>query len=163
MQWDGAQLAWKDITTSVDPTGMKVYGAITRDYLGALAVSSASPPLSVSVTNKGMDPTKGSYFVDLTILNSSIHSVSSIALDSLSFVTLGGTGTISYNTAIGQPLPQPLPNLAPGASTTYRLYLKSNTAFGRGGVTRFAVTENFRMTDSNGALFSTPYTENVIP
>src|SRR5262249_15162969 len=36
LQWDGAQYAWKDITTVVDPAAGKIKGAVSADYLGIL-------------------------------------------------------------------------------------------------------------------------------
>jgi hypothetical protein len=110
-----------------------------------------------------MDPTKGSYYVDLTVVNGTLHNVNNIILDQLSFETSAGTGKISYNTAVAPPLPLTVGNLAPGTSAVVRVYLKSTTAFGRGGVQRFNMTENLRMMDNSGTLFSTPYTESINP
>ena len=43
LQWDGTQYVWVDITTSVDPLKHKSSGAISKDYMGILALAPSSP------------------------------------------------------------------------------------------------------------------------
>jgi hypothetical protein len=163
LQWDGAQYLWADITTSVNFPAKKITGTLTTDYLGVLGVVQADPPaLTAAVTGVGTDPVKG-FFVDVRISSVGKGAAMNIAITDLTLRTLTGPGTVSYNTLAGPALPIAVGSLAPESKATVRLYIKSTTAFGVGGVTRFAIAEHLRMQDAFGNTYTAVPAQLIMP
>ena len=162
LYWDGAQYLWKDITTNVSLGTGRIEGAVTSDYLGILGVAPASAAsLNALIQNKGV--ANGSYYVDLRLTNTGTTLAYNVSLEQLTFRTLAGSGTLSYNPSLSAPLPRSLGNLAPGASVVVRLYLKPTTSIGGTGVTRFYISEDIRTQNAAGTSFVETYTQLVVP
>jgi hypothetical protein len=165
LQWNGSGYIWSDITLDVNYATRKVTGAVTSDYIGVLGLAQLAPPtLTAAINMKGQDQRVSSFFVDLTLTNTGKGTAKNISIDTLTLRTLNGNGTVTYNSPPGAPLPltAPVVDLAPGASTTIRIYLKSSTTFGITGVWRFSIAAGVKMTDLIGTPLSVTLTQTVL-
>jgi hypothetical protein len=162
LYWDGTQYAWRDITTALNAG--KIEGAIAADYLGVLGIANAaSASLLPTISGKGIDPANGSYYVDLKFKNGGSGTAYSVTIDDLTFMTVTGSGTVTYNTTVDPALPRSVGNVAPETSVVVRLHLKSSTSFGGEGVNRFTITQTVKLQNAVGTTFTEIYTQVVIP
>jgi hypothetical protein len=163
LQWDGAQYRWVDITTSVNFSTKKITGTLATDYLGVLGLVQADPPaLTAAVAGIGTDPVKG-FFVDVRLSSVGKGAAMNIEITELTLRTLTGPGTVSYNTTAGPALPITVGSLAPESKSTVRVYLKSSSSFGAGGVTLFSIAEHLRMQDAFGNTYTAVPAQLITP
>jgi hypothetical protein len=163
--WNGEEYVWKDVTESVDWANGRVTGSIGSGFMGVLGVAQAAMPsaaLSVEVLRKGIDATNG-FYVELRITNEGGGSAKNIAIESLEFRTLTGSGAVSYNAQASGALPLAVGDIASNGNKVVRLYLKSTTSFGTSGVVRFTMSEAFQMDSAPGVRVSVKTTQIVVP
>jgi hypothetical protein len=70
---------------------------------------------------------------------------------------------VSYNAAAGPALPIAIGNLNPESRITVRIFMKSTSAFGAGGVTRFFISEQLSMQDTFGNKYTVVPAQLVLP
>ncbi|MGH9814849.1 MAG: HYR domain-containing protein [Candidatus Acidiferrales bacterium] len=115
------------------------------------------PRINGVIAGKGRDA-NGNFYVDLRLSNTGSGHARSVQLARLTFRTLSGTGTVSYNSALSMALPAAVGALDAGASTTVRLFLHVP-----GTVTRFSISEGGTLDDVTGTTFSFAAGQMVIP
>jgi hypothetical protein len=153
LSWDGNEYVWKDITASVNSAAGRITGTPTAEFNGILGVAQAAvlAPLKVEVAGKGVDQAKG-YYVDLTVTNVSGGVAKNVTIDTLTFQTFSGAGTVTHNPDVAAAaLPRVLGEIPHEGNKAVRLYLKSTTSFGGSGVSSFTISESIRMSDVSGA------------
>src|SRR6266850_1880502 len=122
------------------------------------AYAQTSPPtLSGSIAGQGT-LSSGTFFVDYRLANIGSGFASDIRINQLSVRTLGGTGTVTYDSALSPALPISAGGLAPGAFTTIRFYFSLPST-----VTRFSITESGTVQDSAGTTLSFSMSQSIIP
>jgi hypothetical protein len=126
-----------------------------QSYTLTINAATGEPAVAVSIADQGT--TAGNFYLDLTVKNSGPGNATSVNLDQLTFRVLGGSGTVTYNTSLTQPLPISVGSLGAGASVTVRIYLNVGVS-----VTRFSITENGNLLDSSGSLLTYSSTQLVV-
>lgn len=122
-----------------------------------VTVAVGVPRITGSSAGVGTDPS-GAIFVNVVLTNTGTGNAQNLQLKPLTFRTLSGTGTISYNAALSPALPLTIGNLAVGASVTTKIYLNvPNT------VTRMSITESGPVQDVSGTNYNYSTAEAVIP
>jgi von Willebrand factor A domain-containing protein 7 len=112
------------------------------------ASGTESPAISATIVNRGFHSST-ILFVDLQLKNTgsgiSIHT----ALNQVTPSTVGGTGTVAYNSTLSPALPVAAGTIGRGGAFTVRLYFNIPST-----VTKFMLTENGSMSSSAGAALS---------
>ena len=100
----------------------------------------------------------GVYNLDVRFTNTGPGTAKLFTVNTLTFRTLSGTGTVTYNTALGPPLPLVIPNVDVGAFVTVRLTVNVPAS-----VTRFSVAESGSVQDTSSGNFGFSQAQAVIP
>jgi hypothetical protein len=171
-----AGVSWRSVPLSRLPFKFRVPGSgfihlIARVYDAAgqvtardakffvdSACAQAGPPRVDGVLAAKGAAQPGVQFVDVALTNNGQGDALRLRLDGVAPRTLAGAGAVSYNSALSPALPLALPDLAPGASTTVRLYFNVPA-----GVSRFAVTETGSLQDSFGRAYKFSISQSVMP
>jgi hypothetical protein len=135
-----------------------------QDLAGNIGTATASvtvivgtPAISATVTAKGVH-SAGIRFYDVKFTNSGNGLARTVRVNQITLRTLSGTGAVTYNPSLSPALPVSLGDLAPGTSTTVRIYLNVPAT-----VTRFSITENGQYLRVNGATFNFSTSQAVFP
>ena len=119
--------------------------ALTAAFTGS---GTESPAISATIINRGWSSSTV-LFVDLQLKNTgtgiSLHTV----LTQVAPTTTGGTGTVTYNTALSPALPIAAGTIGKGGAFTVRLYLNVPST-----VTKLILTESGSMNSSTGTALS---------
>ena len=118
------------------------------DTSTSLAVVAGGKPGS-TIKPLGSGTQNGVFYQDVQIANSGTGVDINVAITSLVFRTLAGTGTVTLNTSLSPALPDNLGNLNVGQAVTVRLFLNVPTS-----VTRFLLTENGTLSDASGTHYT---------
>jgi hypothetical protein len=113
-----------------------------------LTVKAGGEP-QISVKTIGTGTSNGSFFVDVRFTNIGTGVARNLILNSVTFKTLLGRGSVTLNTARSPKLPDNLGSFNVGASATVRLFLNVP-----GGVPRFQISEAGTVGDITGKKFS---------
>jgi hypothetical protein len=130
--------------------------ALTLFVTGAAA--SAGKPNFVARVIKQERVSAGVYDVDVRFTNTGPGTAKSFSVAALGMRTLTGTGTVTYNTTLGPPLPLTTPNIDVGAFFTVRLTLNVPST-----VKRFSITETGSVLDIAGASYLFSQAQALIP
>jgi hypothetical protein len=133
---------------------------ITYSYAGDSLLSSATNSSTTLTVKAGGEPqltlktigsgtTNGNFYEDLQIVNTGTGVARNLTINSMTFNTFTGTGSVTLNTALSPALPDKLGSLDVGASDTVRLYLNVPA-----GVTLFLMSETGNVSDFPGKTFS---------
>ena len=114
------------------------------------------PNMTIRVLGQGVDPT-GGFYLDLEFRNSGTGHMPLINLQTLTFRTLTGTGTVTHTGGI-TPFPSQMTNWGPGVIGYGRLYLGVPTT-----VRRFSMTITGSFTDALGVVRTFSFAQAVIP
>ena len=129
-------------------------------YIGTDTVEvtvDGKPGISGKVAGKGWY-SPGVLYVDLKITNTGTGVAQNINLNKIVYKTLGGTGTVTYNTTLSPALPYSAGNLDAGASKVVRLFLNVPST-----VTKFSITENGTVQDIVGTSYNYSTGQAVTP
>jgi hypothetical protein len=139
------------VNCNTGPIGPSAIGSFT------VRVEVGSPRISAIVAGKGRNP-DGTFWIDLRLTNTGTGHARNVNLDSLTFRTLNGTGTVTYNAARSGPVPMALASLDVAETRTIRLYLNAPTS-----VMRFSITETISLQNVLGTTLSFSAAQAVIP
>ena len=142
-------------TTTVDCTAADVAGNLTTGSF-TVTVTAGAPKLSTLIAAKGRDAI--GFWMDVRVTNSGTGHASAVFLGPLSFRTLSGTGTVSYDAGRSGALPLSVGEVNVGESRTVRLYLNVPTS-----VLRFSMTASGTLQNAIGASSSFSFAQSVIP
>ena len=118
------------------------FASVIGSTLLTVTASTGTPQISGAALDTGT--LNGTFYVDVQYKNVGSGVADSLAITQVTFRTLTGTGTVTYNAASPQ-LPAALGNLAVGATVTVRYFLNVPVT-----VVRFTISENGSMTDASG-------------
>jgi hypothetical protein len=96
--------------------------------------------------------------VNVVLTNTGTGNARNLAIKTLTFRTLSGTGTVTYNDALSPSLPITIGNLDVGVAKTTKIYVNVP-----GTVTRMSVTESGPVQDVLGTNYNYSVLEGVIP
>ncbi len=146
------------------PIGMTTVNCLVADASGNSASGSFSvtvkiglPRVFVAIPAKGRD-SSGNYYLDLRLTNTGDGHARNVRVNTLTFRTLLGSGTVSYNASLSGALPLAIGSLDVGASSTIRLYLTVPST-----VTRFSITESGMLENVTGTVYSYTTAQAVFP
>jgi hypothetical protein len=135
-----------------------------RDASGNVGTASANvsviqgtPRITGSISGVGNDPS-GAIYVNVVLTNTGTGNARNLAIKTLTFRTLSGTGTVTYNAALSPSLPITIGNLDVGVAKTTKIYVNVP-----GTVTRMSVTESGPVQDVLGTNYNYSVLEGVIP
>jgi uncharacterized repeat protein (TIGR01451 family) len=114
------------------------------DSSTTLAVNAGGEP-AITLKPAGMGTTNGNFYVDIKATNIGTGVARNLIINSLTFKTITGTGSVTLNTALSPALPDNLGSLNVGGTATVRLYLNVPA-----GVTLFMITDNGTFSDVAG-------------
>ena len=123
----------------------------------SVTVVIGTPRITGSIAGVGTDPSGAIYF-NVVLTNTGTGNARNLKINTLTFRTLSGTGTITYNTSLSPALPIPIGNLDVGASITRRIYVNVP-----GTVTRLSITESGPVQDVLGTNYNYSTAEGVVP
>jgi cephalosporin-C deacetylase-like acetyl esterase len=148
----GFCLKW-DLSNLVGAMGeRKVVWTNPTDWLGNIVTPDATNPrLTASITNKGMQGAQ--YFVDLTITNIGPGASLGTSVQSLTFQTLEGTGTVASATR----LPVSFGDLPAAGERTVRLLLNVPAS-----ATLFSIMESGSLTSGVGTGLPFSLSQDVV-
>jgi hypothetical protein len=143
-------------TTTVNCSASDAAGNTTT---GSFTVTTAVgvPRIAGTATGKGRDAA-GNFYVDVRLANTGTGHARNVRIDQIPVRTLGGTGTVTLNTALMAPLPMVIGSLDVGASTTVRVFLNVPAT-----VTRLSVTESGPLANVLGTAYTYSTAQSVIP
>lgn len=122
------------------------------------ACAAAGPPrIDAALAGKGV-VAPGVLYVDVTLGNGGQGVARQVRVDSLALRTLAGSGVPTIDTSRSPALPLVFPDLAPGASSTVRLYLNVPAT-----VRRFSLGEQGSLQDSFGRALKFSTIQQVLP
>jgi hypothetical protein len=102
----------------------------------SVTVAVGTPRISGSSAGVGTDPS-GAIYVKVVLTNLGTGNARNLQINTLTFRTLSGTGTVTNNTALSPSLPITIGNLDVGSAVTTVIYLNVPST-----ATRFTVTES---------------------
>jgi trimeric autotransporter adhesin len=132
------------ITATLAGTSGTVTGSTT------LTVTTNTPQISAKVLDTGTQ--SGALFVDVQYTNSGVGIAEKLTLTTLTFRTLTGSGTVTYNTQLSPPIPDLIGgSVSAGNSVTVRYFLNVPST-----VTRFSISEvgTFSTTSGQALTFA---------
>ena len=100
---------------------------------------------------------QGVLYLDVRLTNNGIGPAQQVQLDSLGVQGLLGTGQLSFN-AMSPRLPIALPDLAPGAAATVRLYVNVPST-----MRRFSLMEGGTLVDGSGRTLRFSSSHMILP
>jgi MBG domain (YGX type) len=115
------------------------------------------PQVNVSLTNQGLQ-SPGVYFFDLVLSNSGTGTAEIPQLSQFSYITVAGTGQATYDTTLSPVLPAGVNSLAPGASSTVRIYLDLPAS-----VTQFTIHFSGTAQDVVGTIYNFSGAQTITP
>ena len=140
--------------SAVDPSGNVGFSSIPIQVGSG---TPGAPALSASIIGQGPAST-GVLYVDLQLTDTGQSDADKILINQFVFNTVGGTGTVTYNTAQSPKLPISEQNLVVGASKKIRLYFNVPST-----VTSFSVTEKGSFQNAAKTSFIYSVTQTVNP
>jgi len=140
----------------VDQAG-QVTARDAKFFIDSACAQSGPPRIDGAVGAKGT-AAPGVVFVDVVLSNRGQDVARALTLAGVTPRTLAGSGAVTYDASRSPALPRVLPDLAPGASTTVRLFFNVPA-----GVRRFALTENGSLRDSLDRTFRFSINQSVLP
>jgi Bacterial Ig-like domain (group 1) len=159
------QVGGMDVNSStLFPLGTTVVTFRFQDASGNIGSATASvtvalgtPRLNGTVVGKGRGAS-GNYYVDVQITDNGTGNARALQITQLTFRTLAGSGSVTYNSALSGTLPLVLGSLDVGAATTVRFYLNVPST-----VTRFSVTQSGTVQDVLANSYAYSQAQSVIP
>ena len=122
-----------------------------------VTVAVGTPRITGSTAGVGTDPS-GSIYVNVVLTNTGTGNARTLQIKTLTFRTLSGTGTVTYNVALSPAVPLTIGNLSVGALVTTKIYLNVPST-----VTRMSITESGPVQDVLGTNYNYSTAEAVIP
>lgn len=138
-------------------TGLADRQASTRAALLSQSGSIALPQVNLSLVNQGIQ-SPGIYFFDLVLQNTGAGIATLPQITQLSYLVTSGTGQPAYDTTLSPPFPAGADSLAPGASSTVRIYLDVPSS-----VSQFAISFAGNAQDLVGTLYNFSGSQSVTP
>ncbi|HTU46850.1 MAG TPA: PKD domain-containing protein [Bryobacteraceae bacterium] len=129
----------------------------TGTATSTVTVAIGVPRITGASAGVGTDPS-GAIYVNVVLTNTGTGNAESLQITSLTLRTLGGTGTVTYDTALSPSLPITIGVLDVGAAVSTRVYLNVPAT-----VTRISVTENGPVQDVTGTNYNYSTAESLIP
>jgi Bacterial Ig-like domain (group 2) len=154
--WNSASPSVATISTTGLATGIGtgtsnitaiLSGVTSNTFVLTVTPSIAEPGIFGSILDK--NNSNGSYYVDLQLKNTGAGVASNLQLTRLTFRTLAGTGTVTYDTTQSSQLPIQVPTIPAGSSATIRLFLNVPST-----VSRFSINENGTVQNVAGNSFN---------
>jgi hypothetical protein len=122
--------------TATDAHGNRSHGSFT------VTVNLGLPIVTVGVSASGRDAA-GRFYVDVTLANQGNGHARNVRVTSLTFVTVSGSGTVSYRAALSGPLPLVFGAIDAGAAAPpRRLYLDVPSRVSRFSIIETGALEN---------------------
>jgi hypothetical protein len=148
----GFFLKW-DLSNLVSAMGRrKIVWTNPTDWLGNTVTQQATNPrLAATITNKGV--LGAQYFVDLMLTNNGPGTSLGPSIQSLTFRTLSGSGTVTSATAV----PVSFGDLDAAGSQTVRLFLNAPAS-----VIRFSIAESGSLTSGVGTALTFSLSQAVV-
>jgi len=143
-------------TTRVDCTASDASGNQAAGFF-TVTVQLGQPRIAGTVIGKGRDAA-GRLYLDLSFTNSGTGHARSVSISTLTFRTLSGSGSVTYDAAASGPLPRSVGDLDVGASAVLRLLLNVPAT-----VARFSITEGGTLRNVAGTAMSYASGQAVIP
>jgi Bacterial Ig-like domain (group 3)/PKD domain len=150
--------------TTLFPVGTTTVTFLFKDANGnigsatsAVTVAVGTPRITGSTAGIGTDPS-GAIYVNVVLTNTGTGNARNLTVNTLTFRTLSGTGTVTYNTTLSPALPLAIGNLDVGTAVTTHLYLNVPST-----VTRLSLTENGPVQNVLGTNYNYSTAEAVIP
>jgi hypothetical protein len=144
-------------TAPEPPIGLIDRQASLRAGLISQSGKVSSPQVGVSLTNQGAQ-SPGIYFFDLQLTNGGPGVAQATDLSQFSYLTIGGTGQVTYDTNLSPPVPVDVDSLAPGASSTVRIYLDVPAT-----ITQFTINFSGTAQDIVGTTYDFANTQTITP
>jgi hypothetical protein len=149
--------------TSLFPVGATSVAFRFQDASGNIGTAAATvtvtigtPRITGSVGGIGTDES-GAIYVNVVLTNTGTGNARNLTITSLTFRTLSGTGTVTYNST-SPSLPIAIGNLDVGTSVTTRVFLNVP-----GTATRISVTESGPVQDVLGTNYNYSTAEALVP
>jgi hypothetical protein len=146
------------------PLGTTIVTFRFQDASGNLGSATASvtvilgtPQISVAIAGQGR-PAGGGFYLDLRFNNVGNGNARTLKINKFTLLTLSGTGTVTYNSALSGALPLLEGNVDAGASKTVRVFLKVPDR-----VTSFSITEGLIYRGVTGTPYEPSLTSTVTP
>jgi beta-lactam-binding protein with PASTA domain len=122
-----------------------------------VTVAVGIPRITGSTAGIGTDPS-GAIYVNVVLTNTGTGNARDLIIKTLTFRTLSGTGTVTYDTVLSPALPLTIGNLNVGNAVTTKMYLNVPST-----ATRISITENGPVQDVLGTNYNYSTAEAVIP
>jgi hypothetical protein len=122
-----------------------------------VTVAVGTPRITGSTAGIGTDPS-GAIYVNVVLTNTGTGNARNLAINTLTFRTLSGTGEVAYNTTLSRALPLAIGNLDVGNTVTTKIYLNVPST-----ATRISITENGPVQDVLGTKYNYSAAESLIP
>jgi hypothetical protein len=114
-----------------------------------LTVTATSGEPLIHATVLGTGTVSGQFYVDVQFKNAGAGIGQNVTITNVTFRTLTGTGTVTYNSTLSPLLPDSLGNLNAGATVTVRFFINAPLT-----VTHFSINENGSVTDASNKTYS---------
>jgi hypothetical protein len=115
------------------------------------------PVLSASIAGQSV-ASPGVVALSIKFTNTGTGVAQNINVNQISFRTLAGTGTVTYDVAVSPTLPVLIPTLAPGASSTVQMFASVPSS-----VTRFSMVENGTLQDTAANTYNFSLSQAIVP
>lgn len=137
----GSGAAFRLGVTPVNCSATDAHGNTARGSF-AVNVKLGVPLVTVDVSASGRDQA-GRFYVDVVLRNLGSGHARNVRLSALTFLTVSGSGSVSYNAALSGPLPLGIGSLDAGAAAApRRLYLNVPARVGRFSILEGGTLEN---------------------
>jgi len=123
----------------------------------AVTVAVGTPRITGSMAGVGSDPSGATYF-NIVLTNTGTGNARNLSINTLTFRTLSGTGTATYNSTLSPAMPFAIGNLDVGTAVTTRVYLNVP-----GTAARLSITESGPVQDVVGTKYNYSTAEAIIP
>jgi len=153
--WSSSPTAVATISTGGLATGVGAGSATITAASGPVSgtatltvtASSGEPLIHAAVLGTGT--VSGQFYVDVQFKNAGAGIGTSVTITGVTFRTLTGTGTVTYNSTLSPPIPDSLGTLNVGATVTVRYFINAPTT-----VTHFSINESGTVTDASSKTFT---------
>lgn len=143
------------IARAFDAAG-QVTARDAKFFVDSACGQNGPPRLDGTLAGKGT-AAPGVLYLDVRLTNNGIGPAQQVQLDSLGVQGLLGTGQLSFN-AMSPRLPIALPDLAPGAAATVRLYVNVPST-----MRRFSLMEGGTLVDGSGRTLRFSSSHMILP
>lgn len=140
---------------SEPPTWLIDRQASIRAGLISQAGTVGIPQVTVTLLDQGLQ-SAGVYFLDLQITNNGSGVAELTSPTQFSYLTVSGTGQVTYDTTLSPKVPFGAYSLAPNASTTARIYVDVPAT-----VTQFSLSLSVETQDSVGTEYTFSGTQTI--